>query len=113
MLFRSAWAGDSRLYRLRDGRIEPLTQDHSLVAEWVRLGVFRELWKAGLMEYDQIKGIQWDWQSIDGAMTKAPLGGGENRAKPYGSGEIRQQALPAYGWRRRSPGSDGGRRKYA
>ncbi len=36
-----AWAGDSRLYRLREGRIEPLTQDHSLVAEWVRLGVLR------------------------------------------------------------------------
>ncbi len=36
-----AWAGDSRLYRLRDGRVEPLTQDHSLVAEWVRLGVLR------------------------------------------------------------------------
>jgi protein phosphatase len=36
-----AWAGDSRLYRLRDGKIEPLTEDHSLVAEWVRLGVLR------------------------------------------------------------------------
>jgi len=29
-----------------------------------------------------LKGIQWDWQSVDGAMTKAPLGGEKNREKP-------------------------------
>ncbi|MEZ4333856.1 MAG: Stp1/IreP family PP2C-type Ser/Thr phosphatase [Myxococcota bacterium] len=34
-----AHVGDSRLYRLRDGRIEPLTEDHSLVATLVRQGV--------------------------------------------------------------------------
>jgi len=31
-----AWVGDSRAYRVRDGGIELLTEDHSLVAEWVR-----------------------------------------------------------------------------
>ncbi|MCA9501491.1 MAG: Stp1/IreP family PP2C-type Ser/Thr phosphatase [Spirochaetaceae bacterium] len=34
-----AHVGDSRLYRLRDGSIEPITEDHSLVATLVRQGV--------------------------------------------------------------------------
>lgn len=36
--FVAFWAGDSRLYRFRDGQIELLTSDHSLVAELVHAG---------------------------------------------------------------------------
>lgn len=36
--FVAFWAGDSRLYRLRDGQIELLTPDHSVVGELVRAG---------------------------------------------------------------------------
>jgi serine/threonine protein phosphatase PrpC len=36
--FLALWAGDSRLYRLRAGRIEMLTTDHSIVAELVSSG---------------------------------------------------------------------------
>lgn len=32
------WAGDSRLYRARDGRLQQLTGDHSYVADMVRAG---------------------------------------------------------------------------
>ncbi len=37
--FVAFWAGDSRLYRFRDGEIEMLTTDHSMVAELVLAGV--------------------------------------------------------------------------
>ena len=62
----------------------------------VNLGIFLELWKLALEEYDELKGIQWEWQCLDGATTKAPLGGEKNRAKPYRSGQVRDQTLVAY-----------------
>ncbi|MGV8986884.1 MAG: PP2C family protein-serine/threonine phosphatase [Cypionkella sp.] len=36
--FGALWAGDSRLYRLREGKIDLLTADHSLVAAFVESG---------------------------------------------------------------------------
>lgn len=36
--FVAFWAGDSRLYRFRDGRVELLTTDHSVVADLVVSG---------------------------------------------------------------------------
>ena len=35
-------------------------------------GLFLKLWKKGMAEYDEMEGIAWRWQSIDGCMTKAP-----------------------------------------
>lgn len=48
---------------------------HRRFQEWTELGVFKGLWEKRLTDYDERKGIQWRWQSVDGAMTKAPLGG--------------------------------------
>ncbi len=39
------------------------------------------------MEYDNKKGIEWEWQSMDGAMTKAPLGGEGTGANPTDRGK--------------------------
>jgi transposase len=46
---------------------------HKYFLEWKRQGVFVRLWRKGLAEYDDMEGIAWVWQSIDGALTKAPL----------------------------------------
>ena len=77
---------------------------HRYFQEWTKKGVFFRLWKEALREYDALEGIDWGWQSLDGAMTKAPLGGEKNRSQPDGPRQVRHQAFPSYGWRRRSSG---------
>jgi putative transposase len=57
---------------------------HLRFQEWVAAGVFLKLWQMGLERYDELKGLDWSWLSMDGAMTKAPLGGGKNRSQPNG-----------------------------
>ena len=47
---------------------------HRRFQEWTQAGVFQRLWTQGLLDYDGLKGIEWEWQAMDGAMTKAPLG---------------------------------------
>jgi len=46
---------------------------HAHFQRWQREGFFLKIWRAGLAEYDEMEGIAWRWQSVDGAMSKAPL----------------------------------------
>jgi transposase len=66
---------------------------HAYFQEWVKSGVFQELWEFALTEYDQLKGIDWKWQSMDGAMTKSPLGGEKNRQKSHRPGQTGSQTV--------------------
>lgn len=86
---------------------------HRYFQAWTKRGVFRQLWKWSLLEYDDLKGIQWDWQSMDGAMTKSPLGGEKNREKPDRSRQAGRQTLAADRWRGHAAGSGGRRRQRA
>ena len=52
---------------------------HLRFQQWRADGVFERLWREGLIEYDVRHGLDWEWQAMDGAMTKAPLGGKRNR----------------------------------
>jgi putative transposase len=64
---------------------------HLRFQEWVTAGVFLQFWEAGLERYDEVKGIDWAWLSMDGAMTKAPWGGEKNRPKPHGPRQGRRK----------------------
>ena len=55
---------------------------HDRFQEWRQVGVFKRMWIDGLKIYDEKVGINWKWQSMDGAITKAPLGGKKYRTKP-------------------------------
>ena len=36
-----------------------------------------KLWQAGVSRFDELQGLDWDWLSMDGAITKAPSGSDE------------------------------------
>jgi hypothetical protein len=44
--------------------------------------VFLRFWQTGVEQFDELRGLDWGWLSLDGAMTKAPLGGGKTGANP-------------------------------
>jgi transposase len=55
---------------------------HDRYQQWVNAGVFLRLWQAGVAQFDDLKGLDWAWLSMDGAITKAPLGGDETGPNP-------------------------------
>lgn len=73
----------------------PGSTAHDRFQEWVKAGVFWRFWQAGLMAYDELKGIDWRWLNADGTQTKAPLGGEKNRPQSHRSRQKRRQAQPA------------------
>ena len=70
---------------------------HQYFRDWLKSGFFLALWRAGLAEYDEMEGIAWKWQSIDGAMIKAPLGPRGRRTQPDGPGK--KMGASAMCWR--------------
>ena len=61
---------------------------HRRFQEWAAAGVFVNLWASGLEEYDAMKGLDWEWLAMDGAMTKAPLGGERTGRNPTDRGKL-------------------------
>lgn len=67
---------------------------HKRFLEWEQAGFFEALWQAGLAEYDEMAGIAWRWQSIDGALLKAPLAQEAVGPNPTDRGKKGKQAPP-------------------
>jgi transposase len=67
---------------------------HKYFLAWKRQKVFVTLWRKGLAEYDELEGIAWAWQSIDGAMVKAPLALDTVGPNPTDRGKKRHEAQP-------------------
>lgn len=104
-------AMDAIFFRLRTGcqwnalnatGICSSSSAHRRFQEWSEAGVFLKLWQIGLAEYDSLKGIDWEWLSMDGAMTKAPLGGEKGGTQSHGPGQDGHEEKPALRSRRRA-----------
>jgi putative transposase len=73
---------------------------HQYFQEWLEAGVFGMLWQETLADYDNLVGFDLCWQCVDGAMTKAPLGGQETWKNPTDrakQGTKRSLMTDAYG----------------
>lgn len=83
---------------------------HAYFRKWEKEGFFQALWERGLVEYDDLAGIAWEWQAIDGAMVKAPMAQESVGPNPTDRGKKRQQAPRADGraWRPVVDRRDGG-----
>ena len=69
---------------------------HDRFQTWVAAGVFLKLWHAGVQQFEELCGIEWDWLALDGALTKAPLGGEKNRPQSHRSRQEWSETQPAY-----------------
>ena len=65
---------------------------HHKFQQWTRAGFFRDLWRKGLAEYDDMAGIAWHRQAADGTNIEAPLARESVGPNPTDRGKKRQQA---------------------
>jgi putative transposase len=74
---------------------------HCSCQAWTQAGVFLAWWQQGLETSEALEGMDWAWLAMDGAMTTAPLGGGEQGGQaPHRPREDRHHAEPAHRGRR-------------
>jgi len=87
---------DAMIYVLRTGcqwqaipreEYAPGSTVHTRFRQWVKAGVFLRAWQTLLAYYDKKVGIAWKWQSLDGVITKAPLGGEATGPSPVDRGK--------------------------
>ena len=87
---------DAIFYRLRTGcqwkaippELAPGSTAHDYYQEWAEWGIFDKLWNLAVEVYADLIGLDWRWQAVDGAMTKAPLGGEKTGKNPTDRGKL-------------------------
>ena len=67
---------------------------HEYFSKWAQAGLFMRLWQEGLLSYEELYGIGWEWQSADGCMVKAPLARESVGKNPTDRGKKRDQTQP-------------------
>lgn len=81
---------DALIYQLRTGcqwnalpRCFPSDSTvHEWLSKWAQSGLLVALWSRLASECDELREVDWRWQSVDGAMGKARMGGGKTGPNP-------------------------------
>jgi transposase len=59
---------------------------HKYFMLWSKAGVFEQMWMFGLESYDELKGIEWEWQCTVASNIKSPLGQDKTGTNPTDRG---------------------------
>jgi putative transposase len=62
-------------WRMMPKEYPPGQTCHRYFQQLNQAGVFQNLWQLVLLEYDNVQGIDWHWQSIDSHTIQAPVKG--------------------------------------
>ena len=65
---------------------------HRTMQRWVLKDVFARLWSVLIENCEELGGVNWEWQSADGAMGKARFGGMMSGPIPQIVGKMAQNA---------------------
>jgi putative transposase len=65
---------------------------HRTMQRWIAKGVFQRVWSLLIGNCQELGGVNWDWQSADGAMGKARFGGMMLAPTPRIVGKMAQNA---------------------
>ena len=66
---------------------------HKHFQQWRQAGLFLELWRAGLAEYDEMEGIAWNWQTYRRGHGQGSSGGRMGRTLRIGEKNGRKRSL--------------------
>jgi len=89
------------IYQMRSGcqwnHLPPQFGDdssvHRTMQRWVRLGVMPAIWAKLIENCEELGGVNWEWQSADGAMVKARFGGTMSGPTPRIAGKTAPNAV--------------------
>jgi transposase len=70
---------------LRETRICSSSSAHRRFQEWAEAGVFAAFWRAGLLAYDALQGIDWTWLALDDGQGAAGWGKKPAAIRPTGA----------------------------
>jgi putative transposase len=65
---------------------------HRTMQRWVNNGVFERIWAVLIEKCRDLGGVDWNWQSADGAMGKARFGGISSARTPRIAGKMAANA---------------------
>jgi putative transposase len=65
---------------------------HRTMQRWIRKGVLERAWAVLVENCDELRGVDWQWQSADAAMGKARLGGIKSAPTPRIAGKTARNA---------------------